>query len=597
MKPIYTLLKPGTFFLLFIFLYFDSALECFAQGTWIEQTTNPSMSGVYRTKAGSDCIIHTKASSRYVYFFDINSKAWVEADLESQQKINAVEAGKHVVFAYSDSLLIAYSSITSTYQAIAYTGNILAPEGSVSGTRGYGCGENAAYAWTDQNYFYVFDGLAGQWMLFYSGPMENASGASNFWCGDNYVAGIFQRSYPDKCRNIAYSLVTKTFSITETGGIYYVTSDGIAMTGGFVSSHGGSPGEVLFAGYSAYTNQFYITSENTPYYTLNGGTPFDYDVWKDFKKRNVYGYNIQRGTTANWNVEINTFDTERAAWLTHSFSFSGNDLCCLSNYRVSGNATICSMTDESDNVVFYVYSGETGQYHISTPGIQNKLHSYYYNVGNDYASALDDWNHAWFYNTKTGFEKSLTFSESNHNNVIYSTDYFSFCRFAPESSTMNLWFYNSKTDRVSVTEISKDVYPHYMLSPYSYVFVPNTSENMAVFYSAIHDSIMLAATDLAGPNSLYSTAGIFSWLRNTNSPATSTLLFDAANLSFHNFDIYPVSNGFSDSLMLFKTGNVYTVYDASNQTTTTFDLGQTPVTNINGGNIILIQSFMHSRKA
>jgi len=553
------------------------------------------MSGVYRTKAGSDCIIHTKASSRYVYFFDINAKAWVEADLESQQKINAVEAGKHVVFAYSDSLLIAYSSITSTYKAIAYTGNILAPDGSVSGTRGYGCGENAAFAYTDQNYFYVFDGLAGQWMLFYSGPVENASGASNFWCGDNYVAGIFQRSYPDKCRNIAYSLVTKTFSITETGGVYYVTSDGIAMTGGFVSTYGGTPEEVLLAGYSAFTNQFYILNENTPYYTLNLGSYFDYETSNDFEKRNVYGYTIQRGTAANGDVKINTFDTEKAAWISHSFSYSDFELGGLSNYRAGGNATICSMTDKSDNVIFYVYSGETGEYHISTPGIQNKGHSYYYNVGNNYASALDDWNHAWFYNTKTGFEKSQTFSESNHNNVIYSTDYMSFCRFEPESSTMDIWFYNSKTDRVSATEISKDVYPHYMLSLYSYVFVPNTSEDVAVFYSAIHDSIMLATTDLAGPNSLYSTAGIFSWLRNTNSPTTSTLLFDAANLSFLNFDIYPVGNGFSDSLMLFKTENIYTVYDASNQTTTTFDLGQTPATNVNGGNIILVSSLNYSK--
>ena len=125
--------------------------------------------------------------------------------------------------------------------------------------------------------------------------------------------------------------------------------------------------------------------------------------------------------------------------------------------------------------------------------------------------------------------------------------------------------------------------------------IPNTSEDVAVFYSAIHDSIVLATTDLAGPNSLYSTAGIFSWLRNTNSATTSTLLFDAANLSFHNFEIYPVSNGFSDSLMLFRNGNIYTVYDASNQTTTTFDLGQTPVANINGGNIILVSTLNYSK--
>jgi len=594
MKSIYTSLKPGSFILLFIFLCFNPAIDCFAQGTWIEQSTNPSMSGVYRTKAGSDCIIHTKASSRYVYFFDINSKAWVEADLGIQQKINAVEAGKHVVFAYTDSLLIAYSSITHTYQAIVYSGNILSPEGSVSGSRGYGCGDNASYAWTDQNYFYVFDGLAGQWTLFYSGPVGNATGASNFWCGDTYVAGVFQRFYPDKCRNVAYSLVTKTFTLTETGGVYYTESDGIAMTGGFVSTYGGSPEEVNLVGYSAFTGQFYIKTENTPYSALNLGSHFDSDTWKDCEKRNVYGYNIQRGTAENGDVKINTFDTERAAWITHAFSFSGYDLCCLSNYIVGGNTTICSMTDKSEAVIFYVYSGETGDYHISTAGIQNKGHSYYYNVGNDYASALDDWNHAWFYNTKTGIEQSLTFGESDQSNVIYSTDYISFCKFEPESSTMDLWFYNSKTDRESKIEISNDVHPHYQLSPYSFVFVPSTAADLALFYSPAHDSIMAVTSNLAGPNSIYSTVGVFSWLTNTNT-STSTLLFDAANLTLIDFESRPVSNGISESLILFMDGHIFKVYDASNQTTSTFDLAATPGLYQNKGNIILLGTSNYSK--
>lgn len=594
MKAFYKLLKPLIVTTLIFLLFFSQSISCSAHGTWIEQVVQPTMSGTALTKTGSDCIIHTRTNSRYVYFFDINCKKWSECDLGIQQTIKAVEAGKHVAFAYSDSLLVAYSSITSTYQAIGYTGNILMPEGSASGTRGYGCGDNAAYAWTDQNYFYVFDGLAGQWMLFYSGPMGNASGASNFWCGDNYVAGIFQRYYPDKCRNIAYSLVTKNFTITETGGVYYVASDGIAMTGGFVSTYGGSPEEVLLAGYSAFTSQFYSKTENTPYYALNLGSYFNSDTRKDYKKRNVYGYNIQRGTAENGEVKINTFDTEKAEWITYAFSFSGNDLCCLSNYLVGGNTTICSMTDESEDVLFYVYSGETGSYHISKPGIQNKAHPYYYNVGNDYSAALDDWKHAWFYNAKTGIEKSLTFGESDLSNVIFSTDYISFCKFEPESSTMALWFYNSKTDRASKIEISKDVYPHYQLSPYSFVFVPSTVADLAVFYSPVHDSILAVTTNLAGPNSIYSTVGVFSWLTNTNT-STSTLLFDAANLRLIDFDSRPVSNGISDSLILFMDGHIFKVYDASNQTTTTFDLATSPGLYQNKGNIILLGTSNYSK--
>jgi len=601
MKTVIAFLKPTQLKLflldvLFFAISLAATKQSSAQGTWISQNTDPSMTGVYLTKAGSDCIVHTKTSSRYIYFFDIYAKTWVTCDMGKQQTMKAVEAGKHVVFAYSDSLLIAYSSLTSTYQVIAYSGNIISPQGTVSGTRGYGCGDNAAYVWTDQNYFYVFDGLAGQWMLFYSGTMENASGGRNFWCGDNYVAGIFQRYYPDKCRNVAYSLVTKTFNITETGGVYYVSSDGIAMTGGFVSTFGGEPEEVLLAGYSAFTNQFYIKNENTPYHILNLGSYFDYNAWKNYDKRNVYGYTISRGTDPVKEATINTFDTEKAAWFTHTTSFSINVSGGFSNYRVGGNTSICSLSDESGSVIFYMYSGETGNYQITQPGIYYNLNSYYYNVGNVFASALDAWNHAWFYNTKTGFSQSKTFTESDFTNIDYSADYTTFCQYESVPATMELWFYNSKTDRASKTEISKDVYPHYQLSPYSYVFVPYlATTDQAVFYSSIHDSIVPYTTVLGGINSIYSTKGIFSWLQNTVTSTNSSLLFDAANLKILDFNTKPVTGGVSDSLMLFRTGTVFDVYDASNQATTTFDLGGTVGTHLNGGDIILLSNINYSK--
>ncbi len=115
------------------------------QQSWILQNLQASMSGIHLYKAGDDCIVHTQASSQYIYFFDINNKNWIEYDIGSQQNMVAVEAGKHVAMAYSDTLLIAYSSISSTCKSIRYFGNIISPNGTVSGTRGYGCGDNGAY--------------------------------------------------------------------------------------------------------------------------------------------------------------------------------------------------------------------------------------------------------------------------------------------------------------------------------------------------------------------------------------------------------------------------------------------------------------------
>lgn len=106
---------------------------------------------------------------------------------------------------------------------------------------------------------------------------------------------------------------------------------------------------------------------------------------------------------------------------------------------------------------------------------------------------------------------------------------------------------------------------------------------------------MEVTTDLAGPNSIYSTVGGFSWLYNITSPSTSALLFDAANLKTLDFSSRPASNGVSDSLVLFRDGNIFTVYDASNQTTTAFDLAATPGLYQNKGNIILLGNYNYSK--
>ena len=555
------------------------------QQSWILQNLQASMSGIHLYKAGDDCIVHTQASSQYIYFFDINNKNWIEYDLGSQQNMIAVEVGKQVAFAYSDSLLIGFSSNSSICKTINYSGNVISPNGTVSGTRGYGCGDNGAYVFTDQNIMYVFDALIGEWKSYQFSEVLNATGASNFWCGDKYAAGIFHRFYPEKNRQIVYSLITGTFNQTDMGGVYY-TSAGIAMTGGFVSSYSGEPDSVLLTGYSAFTNQFYPLQENPPYSQLTLGSMDD--SWIDCNKRNIYGYAITRGDVQSCDLKINTFDTERAAWITYTTTYSPAQIGGPSNYRVGGNTSITSMFDINGPVTFYIYSSETGTYNINLTGILYNAHPYYYNVGLQSAMTLDDWNHGWFHNSKTGISQSKTFQDSNKTNYLMSVDYGSFCRYSNDQSTMmDLWFFNANTNRLSKTTLVKDVTPSYTNSPYSFVFVPGIANNIAVFYSPIHDSIMVVNSSLT----YYATRGIFSWLYNSG----STLLFDAANLNLVELNSIPVSSTKSDSLILFKTGYVYNVYDASNRLTTTFDLGGPPGYNIMNGNIVLVASYNYSK--
>jgi hypothetical protein len=246
------------------------------------------------------------------------------------------------------------------------------------------------------------------------------------------------------------------------------------------------------------------------------------------------------------------------------------------------------MYDVNGPVTFYIYSGETGSYNIYPTGVLYNAHPYYYNVGLESAMTLDDWNHGWFHNSKTGFSQSITFQDSIKTNYLMSAEYGSFCRFSNYQSNMDLWFFNSRTNRLSKTTISKDA-SDAAYSPYSFVMVNISSNNAALFYSPIHDSIVVVNSSLT----FRATRGIFSWLYNSG----STLLFDAANLNLVEFNSNPVSSIhiYSDSLMLFKTEYVYTVYDASNKLTTTFDLGGLAGYNIMNGNIVLVSSSNNSK--
>jgi len=560
----------------------------FAQPTWVVQDINATMSGAHLYKAGDNCIVHTRASSEFVYFFGVNSKTWVECDLGSQQDILEVEAGGNVAFAYSGSYLIAYSSITSSCQYITYNGNIISPQGTVSGTRGWGCGDNAVYVFTDQNYLYVFDGLIGEWKSYYYGEITNASGGRSLWCGDNYVSGIFHRIYPDTHKNVVYSLVSGTFNQTDQSGVYYSSIDGKAMTGGFVSTFGGGGEDALLTAYSAYTNEFYTVEENTPYGQFVLGY-WDEGNWINCKERNVYGYALSRGDAQSREMKINTFDTKRAEWITHTSSYSTAQTGGPSNYIAGGITSLTSQAHVEGPVTFYVYSPETGSYSILTSNILYNLHSYYYIPGFQSVYALDAWDHGWFHNSKTGSTQSIAFEDSIkvcHEMIV---DYGFFFRYSDYQPYMDLWFYNSNTDRLSKFRTEKYTSPtnHVKYSPCSFVFKNPASTDEVVFYSPFHDSIITVNTPLTFTNS----KGVFSWVYGSG----STLLFDAANLNIVEFPALPVTNVNSDSLLLFGSGNIFSVYDASNKQLSVLDLGSTTAYRNMNGNVVLVSYTDYSK--
>ena len=562
-----------------------------AQGTWIMQDIPQAVSGVSLTKVGSDCIVYTKASSEYVYFFDVYAKAWTSCNLGSRQNMRAAEAGKKVVMVYSDSLLAAYSSITSSYGVIKYKGNIA--QSGIPAQRGYGCGDKAAYVWTDANILYVFDGLKGEWKSYEYGITSNANGYQYFWCGDTYVAGIFYRNYPDKYRHVVYSLLTGTFNIDENGGVYVNASGETPMTGGFVSFWGGQPEAIQFTGYSAITNQFYTVFEDVPYGAFSI-TPIWNDTWKNCRDRNLFGYSITRGTGVSQprNVKMNVFDTRRNGWKTNELSYPSDQFGEVAAAPLGGNIASFYQTGiQTGEHTFYVYSGETGLFKTLKTWIVNQGAGVYVNSGNNFTMALDAKKKAWFYNSNTGFSKSVSHADSNYINAVVAPDYASYCRYNPSSAYMDTWFYNALTDSTSAISCIKDVYPDYSFSPASYLFVLQPKINSMLFFSPGHDSLFSVDTFWPGIYSSYGSSGVFSWMQ----VETSALLFDAANLKLLNLNSGPVPGGVSDSLVLLRNGTVFQVYDATQGKINTFDLGEPAGMHRNGGRTLLISSGNYSK--
>ncbi len=112
----------------------------------------------------------------------------------------------------------------------------------------------SAYFITDANIFYVFDSELAEWQIYNFGIVTNAGTYHKFWAADNYTGAILGRNGNDYAKNIAYSLITHTFTELDQGGWYHYPDD--IMNGGYVACWTDAVSQYMYFGYSAITNQF-----------------------------------------------------------------------------------------------------------------------------------------------------------------------------------------------------------------------------------------------------------------------------------------------------------------------------------------------------
>ena len=468
-----------------------------SQGKWIEQTTDNS-TNYHLFDKGEDCFGYAKKTSRYIYFFDINSHKWVTADLGNEQTIRDITGFGKTIFAFTDEVAIGYSSFSSTYDTIHYSGKPL--NTAFSGMqRGYGCAELAAYFVTDK-YFYVYDGWLGIWKSYaYNLYVSYDAQGARFMPGDDYIGVILTKTPPaNHAINMAYSMPYHDFAWLEDGN--WLWTDGIVMSHGFIT-YGNHYNEsvVSLGGYSALTNRF---STQTILY--------DDDL--SFDKSTVpVDENITEKTTAVFSTKLPTQGQRKQQIFAYSTLTGGWSVA---------NVYLVDPPDESFYSIFYgggsIAASIQEHYHLNDPHpytnysymVFNGMDSTFHTIDavangmesngllgplcGNHAMFVCDSTHFWFCNT-TPFN-----SEHYHHGHVVN-DALSFC-YGENFMAVVVWdmdqnnpdkvyVFNSLTDNLSGFDlplINKTYQP--VVSPDMFAFLTGGGNSDIYFYSGVTDS-------------------------------------------------------------------------------------------------------------
>ncbi len=377
--------------------------DMYGQGVWIKQATGPESTDNLFSAGGDDCIGFAKQNTQYIYFFDTNIHKWTKVDLGNPQHMQTMKGRGSVIFAYTDELLIGYSSHSSSYDTIFYVGEpINAGASGMSG--GYGCTERAVYFVTDK-FFYVFDGVIGDWRRHaYFLPDPFFAYNARFIGGDDYIGVILpeEESYThySEIACMAYSLPKHTFAETNFGGFYIGSNESEIMSHGFVTMREPPTVDSTFlTGYCSATNQFSteIISSETGSFLLSAYAWFSPE---DYIKKTVGAIMLQLSNEQDYNEKMYAYSTLIGSW--HVSDLLIHDPPVESDYlgiALGGTlAAACKVNFETNEAAYEVYDSETGGFHhISDPVIGNDAHTAEPQCANNVMMAYDS-THVWFFN-------------------------------------------------------------------------------------------------------------------------------------------------------------------------------------------------------
>jgi hypothetical protein len=426
--------------------------------------------------AGGNCVGTVPASSQYAFFFDINISSWTEVNLGAVHNFLGLDACGNVVIAYSDNIVIGYSSITSTWDTISYSGAALSP--TQNGLhRSWGCSENLAYFVTDAEYF-VFDGDLGSWQSLAITMPATFYGVGFFWAEEDYCGVVLNVSVPDHNKNLMYSLHTHSFNQIDQGGDY--NHDYSGMTHGFVAKYTSGTDNNLY-GYSAHNNTVTeITINGHIIYGSNDRGSADKMTEKTVA---TFGYNVVNSPTSR-TAYMKGYDTRTGTWTEDNLNFDPTDWYGITSWTNGGTFSVASNSNYTTGHTYIViYNGLNGEFvtkSLSLTSFQG------YVIGGTVFAATDD-DSIFFYSLEG--DTSQTVPRRWQSSQWYPADNY-FVMYTYDSSvsdSMDLYIYHGPNNNANHTTTWRtgQIYS----TPYFCAFATGGPGNHSYFYSGILDNL------------------------------------------------------------------------------------------------------------
>jgi len=541
-------------------------------GAWIEQPITAFGSGSRIYRAGGKCVAYTYENASKIYCFDINSSSWSEFNFSSTQHFYDILAVGNLIFAYTDSFIIAYNGITSHIDTVRFQGSPLHLAGSPDVNCSYQCGENLALFMTDER-MYLFDIGVNHWQEFDYEMPADYSGVGYYWVTEDYAGVLLYRAQQQVPVNLAYSTYLQAFAQTPRGMGWAGQNE---MDHGFAGIYQWLPEVDHFvAGYSAYTNQFTHITIPSDYYSEIGVVYSnrivdEFTVWEATARKTIVPFESAY-------FKVACYDTRLAEWDTTTYNMNPQHETGFGGWKLGGRFAWSTVNGDADLRTLFFYSGYTGEIYTTTPGVLMAYNSLFMLEGSN-VCAVNDTSNIWAYNIETGQGTMMPYARMDTRHHTGGADYLTYNRY-DYSDVSTTCYYHGPSNSWSCIDIVDATYNG--MAAGIHVFATFTSgDNPTVyFYSPIHNQI--TTTSFVAGSYLSVTAKDNMAIA---SGTDRTVIFDTHYNNLREFECSTTNNGIGENTVIAANSNAFTLsgYSSLNNTVTVLNLAETPYVRLTG---------------